>query len=159
MSEVLVDPRLADGRQSPIALAVARGAGRLLVSLGFTVVRELPLLSGRRADLVALAASGEVWIVEVKSSLEDFRADHKWPEYRAHCDRFFFAKPIDLDAAIFPEEAGLIAADAHGAAILREAAEHRMMAATRKAVTLRFAFAAAGRLHTLWDPGVRFEAE
>jgi hypothetical protein len=158
MIEVLVDPRLADGRQAATALAVTRGVGRLLSSLGFAVVRELPLLSGRRADLVALTASGEVWIVEVKSSVDDFRADHKWPEYRAHCDRFFFAKPITLDAGIFPEGIGLIAADAHGAAILREAREHRMAAATRKAVTLRFALAAAGRLHALWDPGARLGA-
>src|SRR4051812_2423770 len=108
-----IDPRLADGRQSPTALAVARGTSRLLSARGFSVLRELPLLSGRRADIVALGASGEVWIIEIKSSLEDFRADHKWPEYRAHCDRFFFAAPIGLDAAIFPQEAGLVIADAH----------------------------------------------
>lgn len=152
MSDVEIDPRLADGRQSPTALAVARGTGRLLLALGFSVVRELPLLSGRRADLVALRSDGTVWIVEVKSSLADFRADQKWPEYRIHCDRLFFAKPLDLDAAYFPQEAGLIAADAHGADILREAPEHRMPAATRKAVTLRFAAHAAARLHALWDP-------
>jgi hypothetical protein len=50
-----------DGRQSPTALAVARGTTRLLHSLGFSVISELPLASGRRADLVALGADGEVW--------------------------------------------------------------------------------------------------
>ena len=39
-----------DRRQSPIALAVARGTTRLLHSLGFAVVSELPLASGRRAE-------------------------------------------------------------------------------------------------------------
>ena len=39
-----------DGRQSQTALAVARGTGRLLISLGFCCVSELPLASGRRAD-------------------------------------------------------------------------------------------------------------
>jgi hypothetical protein len=150
-----IDPRLADGRQSATALAVARGASRMLVALGFSVLRELPLLSGRRADIVALGTSGEIWIVEIKSSLEDFRADQKWPEYRVHCDRFFFAAPLGLDLAIFPEEAGLIVADAHGADILRAADEHRMAGATRKAITLRFASAAASRLHALWDPAAR----
>jgi hypothetical protein len=55
------------------------------------VVSELPLASGRRADLVALAGDGEVWIVEIKSSIADFRADQKWIDYRLHCDRLFFA--------------------------------------------------------------------
>lgn len=148
-----VDPRLVDGRQSATALRVQRGVGRLLRSLGFSVVTELPLLTGRRADIVALGGHGDIWIVEIKSSLEDFRADRKWTEYRAHCDRFFFAAPVELDPGIFPEEAGLIAADQHGAAILRDTGETRMAAATRKAVMLRFATAAALRLHALWDPG------
>ena len=43
-----------DGRQSETALAVARGAGRLLLSLGFCCISELPLPSGRRADVVAI---------------------------------------------------------------------------------------------------------
>ena len=73
----------ADGRQSPTALAVARGSARLLHAHGFCVVSELPLPSGRRADLVALDAGGEIWIVEIKSSVADFRADQKWLDYRA----------------------------------------------------------------------------
>jgi hypothetical protein len=60
-----------DGRQSPTALAVGRGTARLLYSLGFSTVNELALASGRRADLVALSGDGELWIVEIKSSIED----------------------------------------------------------------------------------------
>src|SRR5262249_43684772 len=71
-----------DGRQSETALAVARGTQRLLVSLGHACVCELPLASGRRADLVALGHDGEIWIIEIKSSIEDFRVDTKWPDYR-----------------------------------------------------------------------------
>ena len=80
-----------DGRQSQTALAVARGTTRLLHQLGFSAVSELPLPSGRRADLVALNTAGDIWIVEIKSSIEDFRADQKWMDYRLHCDRLFFA--------------------------------------------------------------------
>src|SRR5438132_9397410 len=83
-----------DGRQSPTALAIARGTTRLLHSLGFSAVSELPLASGRRADLVALGAKGDVWIVEIKSSIADFRADQKWMDYRRHCDRLFFATTL-----------------------------------------------------------------
>ena len=56
-------------------------------------VCELPLASGRRADLVALRHDGEIWIVEIKSSIEDFRVDQKWPDYRLHCDRLFSPPP------------------------------------------------------------------
>jgi hypothetical protein len=101
-----------DGRQSPTALKVARGTTRLLHSLGFSVVSELPLASGRRADLVALSAGGDIWIVEIKSSVADFRADHKWLDYRLHCDRLFFATTLEVPCEIFPPDAGLIVADA-----------------------------------------------
>src|SRR5262249_11364316 len=120
-----------DGRQSPAALAVARGTTRLLHSLGFSVVSELPLGSGRRADLVALGADGEIWIVEIKSSIADLRADRKWTEYRQHCDRLFFATTLSVPCEIFPPDAGLIIADAFGAAIACEAPTHRLHAATR----------------------------
>jgi hypothetical protein len=141
-----------DGRQSPTALAVARGTARYLHALGYSVVSELPLPSGRRADLVALGGDGEIIIVEIKSSVADFRADQKWMEYRLHCDRLFFATAADVPCEIFPADAGLIVADAFGAAIVCEAPEHRMPAATRKTVMLRFAHAAALRLQALADP-------
>jgi hypothetical protein len=141
-----------DGRQSETALAVARGTARLLHAHGFCVVSELPLPSGRRADLAALNASGEVWIVEIKSSVADFRADQKWPDYRAHCDRLFFATAQDVPCEIFPPDTGLIVADAFGAAFQCEAPEHKLAAATRKSMLLLIARAAAMRLQSLIDP-------
>jgi hypothetical protein len=141
-----------DGRQSPTALAIARGTARHLHALGYCVVSELPLPSGRRADLVALSAGGEIVIVEIKSSVADFRADQKWMDYRLHCDRLFFATVVDVPCEIFPKDAGLIVADAFGAAIICEAPEHRLPAPTRKAMMLRFAHAAALRLQALADP-------
>ena len=141
-----------DGRQSPIALAIARGTARYLHALGYCVVSELPLPSGRRADLVALGGDGEIVIVEIKSSVADFRADQKWMDYRLHCDRLFFATVVDVPCGIFPQDAGLIVADAFGASIVYEAPEHRLAAATRKTIMLRFAHAAALRLQALADP-------
>jgi len=141
-----------DGRQSQTALAVARGTARFLHSLGYSVVSELPLPSGRRADLVALGGDGEILIVEIKSSVADLRADQKWMEYRLHCDRLFFATLIDIPREIFPPEAGLIVADAFGAAVVCDAPEHRLKAARRKTVMLRFAHAAALRLQAVADP-------
>ena len=141
-----------DGRQSETALAIARGTTRFLLSHGFSCVAELPLASGRRADLVGLDASGEIWIVEIKSSVADFRADQKWQDYRLHCDRLFFATTMDVPCEIFPPDTGLIVADAFGAHLVCEAPEHRLAAPTRKAMMLAFARAAALRLQALADP-------
>src|SRR4030095_12162942 len=148
-----------DGRQSQTALSVARGTTRLLHQFGFSAVSELPLPSGRRADLVALDRSGEVWIVEIKSSVEDFRADQKWMDYRAHCDRLFFATTLEVPCEIFPRAAGLIVAAGFGARIVCEAPEHRLHAATRKSMMLAFARCAALRLQALADPQGPFAAE
>jgi hypothetical protein len=145
-------PMPVDGRQSATALAVARGTTRLLHACGLCVVSELPLASGRRADLVALGPAGEFWIVEIKSSIADFRADKKWMDYRLHCDRLFFATTMDVPCEIFPPDTGLIVADAFGADIVCEAPEHRIHAATRRSMMLAFGRAAALRLSALADP-------
>ena len=141
-----------DGRQSDTALAVARGTARRLRSLGFVCISELALPSGRRADLVALNERGEIWIVEIKSSVEDLRADHKWEDYRAHCDRLFFAFTQDMPCELFPKDTGLIVADAYGAHMVCDAPEHRLPAPTRKLMTVRFALASAQRMSRLTDP-------
>jgi hypothetical protein len=153
------DSPLVDGRQSETALAIARGTARYLHALGYCVVRELPLPSGRRADLVALGGDGEIVIVEIKSSVADFRADQKWMDYRRHCDRLFFATHAGVPCEIFPAEVGLIVADAFGASIVSEAPEQRIAAATRRSVTLRFAHAAALRLQAVADPQGPYNAE
>src|SRR6476620_11848379 len=149
----------ADGRQSPTALAVARGSARLLHAYGRCVVSELPLPSGRRADLVALDPGGEIWIVEIKSSITDFRADQKWQDYRAHCDRLFFATTVEVPCEIFPPDTGLIVADAFGAEFRCEAPVHKLHASTRTSTMLLFARAAALRLSTLADPEGPFASE
>ena len=153
------DSPLVDGRQSETALAIARGTARYLHALGYCVVSELPLPSGRRADLVALGGDGEIIIVEIKSSVADFRADQKWMDYRRHCDRLFFATHAGVPCDISPAEAGLIVADAFGASIVSEAPEQRIPAATRRSVILRFAHAAALRLQAVADPQGPYNAE
>lgn len=137
---------LQDGRQSEMAMLVRRGVQRLLTALGAHVMPEISLASGRRADLVALTRGGDLWIVEIKSSVEDFRVDRKWPSYRAYCDRLFFATHPGVPEEIFPPNCGFILSDGYDAEILREAPEHRLAPATRKAMTLRLARAGAARL-------------
>ena len=145
VSPIPLNP-LADGRQSERAMVVRRGVQRLLMEMGAHVLPEISLASGRRADLVALTRSGDIWIIEIKSSIEDFRVDRKWPEYRLFSDRFFFATPPAVPAGIFPDECGFILSDGYGAEIMRDAPEHRLAPATRKALMLRIARAGAARL-------------
>jgi hypothetical protein len=142
-----------DGRQSETASMIARGVRRLLRARGFSTVTELPLVDGRRADIVAVNGDGEVLIVEIKSSPADLRADRKWRDYAVCCDRLYFAISGDTPAEIMPAETGLILADPYGAEILREADLQRMASSSRRALLLRFAQAAADRLHRLADPG------
>lgn len=141
-----------DGRQSDAALDIARGVGRLLREHGLAHLSELPLANFRRADITGLSAGGDLWIVEIKSSVEDFRSDHKWAEYRDFCDAFFFAVSPAFPREMIPSDAGLIIADRYGGEIARAAPPHRLSAARRKAVQLRFARAAALRLAAAIDP-------
>jgi hypothetical protein len=147
-----IELTIIDGRQSARAAAVQRGVCRMLRTLGFATVTELPLASGRRVDVMAVGTTGAIWAIEIKSCLADFRADDKWPEYEDFCDRLYFAIPPDMPAEVIPPQSGLIVADRWGAEILRDPQDHLMPAARRKAVTLRFARAAALRLHTICDP-------
>ncbi len=143
---IAVNNPLIDGRQSERALLVRRGVQVLLSDMRQAVLPELSLSSGRRADLVSLSEKGELWIIEIKSSIEDFRVDRKWPDYRAHCDRLFFATHGEVPLDIFPEDCGLLLSDGYGAHIVRDAPEHRLAPATRKAVMLNFSRTAAHRL-------------
>lgn len=146
-------PPIVDLRQSPMALRVQRGVMRLLrTTYNFSCFAEVSLANGRRADVLGIGPKGEIWIVEIKSSLIDFRVDAKWPNYKDFCDRFFFAKPAELDNAIFPESEGLIAADFHGADVLRMAEALPLAPARRKALHLKLLRLGADRVHQLMDP-------
>jgi hypothetical protein len=147
------DAAAAAGRDT-VTREVCRGAGRLLRALSFAVVNELSLANGRRADIVGLSPAGDIWIVEVKSCLEDLRVDGKWPEYRDFSDALFFAVAPGFPLEVLPADTGLILADRYGAEIVRQAPETRLAAARRKAMTLRFARAAAFNLQALADPGL-----
>ncbi|MDP1630174.1 MAG: DNA repair putative endonuclease MmcB [Caulobacter sp.] len=120
-------------------LAVTRGAARLLGEMAYAPLAEVALPNGRRADLMALGPRGEIVIVEVKSSPEDFLTDRKWAEYAPFCDAFYFAVAPEFPADLIPPEPGLIVADGFGGAIVRAAPVTALVAARRKALTLAFA--------------------
>ncbi|MGH6987966.1 MAG: DNA repair putative endonuclease MmcB [Caulobacteraceae bacterium] len=129
--------------------AVTRGAARVMEDLGFSPLCEVGLPNGRRADIMALSARGEIAVVEVKSSREDFLVDRKWGEYLPYCERFFFAIAPEFPRELLPEEPGLIVADAFGGAVLRESPLSLLAGARRKALLIAFGRLAAARASLL----------
>jgi len=134
------------------ATLLARGVCRALDQLGYANLVEFPLANGRRADILGLGKSGDLVIVEIKSSVADFRADRKWATYRDFADRLYFAVPNHFPQVLIPEECGLMVADPFGAALLREGRSTPLNPGRRRALTLRFARIAAARLRRCLDP-------
>ena len=56
-----------------------------------------------RADIYAINRKFEALIVEVKSSVEDFRSDKKWRKYLPYCSRFYFAADVETIKVIRAE--------------------------------------------------------
>lgn len=134
------------------APALARGGARLLRNMGYGVLGEFLLSSGRRVDVFGLNRKGAVVIVEIKLSAADFRADAKWPDYLAFCDHFYFAVPERFPRRLVPAETGLLIADRFGADVIRRAPARRMANGLRQNETRRFALFAANRLRQVEDP-------
>ena len=135
-----------------VTVAVCRGACRLMRHAGHSVLLELPLPDGRRADIFAVGRGGELVIVEVKSSIEDWRVDGKWPDYLDWCDQLYVAVPVDFPQSLIPGEIGLIVADAYGGEILRHPPRRPVVAARRKALLIDCARLASERLARIEDP-------
>jgi hypothetical protein len=141
------------GTDSPAtASLLARGICRALDQLGYASLVEFPLLNGRRADILGLGKAGDLLIVEIKSSVADFRADRKWASYRDFADRLYFAVPSHFPQGLIPDECGLMVADPFGAALLRDGRTTPLNPSRRRALTLRFARIAAARLYRCLDP-------
>ena len=133
---------------------LARGVCRHLLSYNFTTLEEFVPERGKRVDVMALGPKGEVWVVECKSSREDFRSDQKWEGYLEWCDRYFWAVDETFPQELLPDDAGVIVADAYSAEVIRMAPEDKLAAARRKKVTLKFARDVALRHQRLRDPKV-----
>jgi hypothetical protein len=131
---------------------IRRGTMRLLLGLDMAALAEVTLPNGRRADLLALAPGGELTLVEIKSSREDFLADRKWAEYLEFADLFYFAVAPGFPLALLPDEEGVILADRFAGAVHRPARLRPVVPARRRSLLLRFARLGALRLHGLADP-------
>lgn len=148
----MLDPAPPTAGREAVTAEIRRGTMRLLAGLGLAPLAEVGLANGRRLDVLALAADGSFWAIEIKSSLADLRADLKWSEYLGFADRFFFAVAPTFPLAALPPGEGVIVADRYEAAILREGPLRPLPGARRRALLLRFARLAATRAHALEDP-------
>merc|ERR1711964_541341 len=70
---------------SGVAAQITRGVQRFMLQAGLVSLTEVVLPDGHRADIMALDKKGRITIVEVKSSLADFRSDQKWHAYKDFC--------------------------------------------------------------------------
>ena len=143
---------------SATAAAVMRGICRLFARNDIWCLSEMPLRSGRRADLMGVDAKGQVIIVEIKVSRADLLGDAKWPDYLDHCDRFFWGLATHLDRACMegeafrPNQCGLIVADGYDAEILRPAPLMPLAASRRKVEVENLARTALRRQALALDP-------
>ena len=83
------------------AADVARGVTRMFLRHDLVTIHEVPLEGGRRADLMAVDARGQLVIVEIKVSRADLLGDAKWQDYLPHCDRFYWAVPAGFALKAF----------------------------------------------------------
>lgn len=156
-SEPSCDAETPEGRA--LAASVGRGILRLFARHDIFGITEVPLPNGRRLDIMALDARGQVIAVEIKCSRADLLGDGKWQDYYDYCDRYYWGVPAGFDLnlldlpTLWPERSGLIVADAYDAEILRPAPTEPLAAARRKAETLRFARRAARRMSGFLDSG------
>ena len=134
------------------AVGVARGVSRTLLDWGYATLTEFTLKNGRRVDVVGLGREGDFIVVEIKTSLADFRSDGKWGDYLDFCDRFFFAVPEDFRPDVLPASEGLMIADNHAAVVVREAEVRPMNGVRRQHQTRRFARTASQRLFVATQP-------
>lgn len=133
---------------------LARGVCRHLLGHDFATLDEVVPAPGLRVDVMALGPRGEVWVIECKSGLADYRADHKWQRYLDWCDRFFWAVGANFPTEVLPPETGLILADAYDAEILRVGPVTPLAGPRRRAMVQKFARLAALRLQAQRDPGL-----
>lgn len=131
---------------------ITRGICRYLTGAGYSPLTEFKLLSKRRVDIIGLDKAGRFAIIEVKSSVSDFKQDKKWRAYLNYGDQMYFGVASGFPIEMLPKECGVLVSDAYNAIVLREAPVRRLNAVRRKTQIVRFARTAGNRLHRQMDP-------
>lgn len=111
MAEVLGRTEIANNIKKTVARRFKKKKRAVFFELGVNKGGKL------RADVLALAMNGHVVIVEVKSSVSDFRTDKKMKGYLPYCQQFYLAVTAKVYAKIkdeIIEGAGVLILSADG---------------------------------------------
>ena len=160
MSDFEHDPPAKAAIQSNLGLGLGFGISRVDITarvlkgvighfhaLGWSVLPEFTLPTGRRVDVMALSTKGQFWAIEIKSCLDDYRVDQKWQEYLGFCDRFSFVVDPDFPLPQLPGDVGVILADNFEAFEVRPPKQSDpLSSARRRALLMKYATNAADRL-------------
>ena len=121
---------------------------RMFTERGDACLREFTLRSGRRVDLIAVGNGGEITIVEVKSSRQDFVSDRKWQEYPEWADRFYFAVAERFPRELLPgpDTCGIIITDGFDCLEVQSAPLAKLAGQRRNHLTRRLAHVAMRRI-------------
>jgi hypothetical protein len=105
-----------------------------------------------RADVVALHMGGGLDIIEVKSSVADFRSDKKMGEYAKYCDKLYLACTSEVYEKVKDQVLpgiGVIIVSGGGCWVKKRAKYHKIQAKTRLNLMARIAYRSADQtLHT-----------
>ena len=120
---------------------------RYFTEAGYGCLAEFTLTTGQRPDIACLAKDGEIIMIEIKSSVADFRADQKWQDYIPWTDRLYFAVGDEFPIDILPDDSqcGIIVTDGFDCHIHRDAPLHKLAGARRQALIKRLALTAMRR--------------
>ncbi len=129
---------------------LTRGVCRLFQRLGCGTLTEFKLSNGRRVDVMAIDRNGDFVIIEVKSTVSDYRGDRKWHEYLPFSERFYFAVPQGFPLHLLPDDCGLIVADPFEAAVRRESLARKINSSRKRRQLIRFALTASDRLRNIY---------
>lgn len=97
MTEVLGRTEIANNIKKTVAKRFKKKMRAVFFEMGVNKGGKL------RADVLALAMNGHIVIVEVKSSVSDFRTDKKMSGYLPYCQQFYLAVTAKVYAKIKDE--------------------------------------------------------
>ena len=113
---------------------------------GDGVLREFKLRVKRRVDLETISDKGLITIVEIKSSVADFRSDRKWNEYIEWADQFYFGVGHNFPIDILPKEHGIITTDGFDIYEAQPSPVQKLNVARRDTLVRRLAKASMRRI-------------
>jgi hypothetical protein len=93
MKVYVEEPPVKKGSRAQIAQALKEASAYAFFRYNYSIAFEVGLQAwgSRRADVIGNKINGDLVIIEVKSSVADFRSDGKWHEYLKYADRVYLA--------------------------------------------------------------------